>query len=339
MALIMLRDALPSTLVHIMTTVFLLVAMSLVASNHPPTFVLASSPVSSSHSSLSSRVRKNHHSSHQSLSQSSLSQRWHNALSLSVLEQSVEDHNAQNVVAVSSSVAESSRSRRLIALPLDERFDPPAGSFSRDHIQSGDKISLPRVFWDAIQLNQAEVPWLFSVTRAYPSLTPRAPYGGDPESNGNGPDPMLKSVVGGVLDFRSPSNYVFLPRWMMRALAIRPWDVVDIRLATDIPAGSGVKLRPHLETFSRISDHRSVLETELRHYSSLTEGSTIPFDYRGERYYFDVVALRAAPRGESRPIVKVQDCDVAAEFTRARDTVKRMKEERQKRLDEKSRDD
>ena len=43
-------------------------------------------------------------------------------------------------------------------------------------------------------------------------------------------DPKLEKVVGGAIDFRSPSNYVFLPRWMMQALALKPRDVVDVKL-------------------------------------------------------------------------------------------------------------
>ena len=67
------------------------------------------------------------------------------------------------------------------------------------------------------------------------------------------------------------------------------------------------------------------METELKHYSALVRGSTIPFDYNGKRFYFDVVDLRSAPRGEKVPMAKVQDCDIAAEFIRAKDQIKPKK--------------
>jgi hypothetical protein len=36
----------------------------------------------------------------------------------------------------------------------------------------------------------------------------------------------------------------------------------------------------------------------------------------GETFYFDVVDLRSAPRGEEVAAEKVQDCDLSAEFIR-----------------------
>ena len=64
------------------------------------------------------------------------------------------------------------------------------------------------------------------------------------------------------------------------------------------------------------------VETELKHYSALTSGTTIPFDYNGKRYYFDVVDLRSAPRGERVEHSKLQDCNIIAEFIRPKDQLK-----------------
>ena len=242
--------------------------------------------------------------------------KWNNARDMALLEQAVEDHNAE-LIATSPDAATALTARRLIVLPLNERFDPPAGVFSHGHVQTGDKMSLPSCFWQAILKKSAEVPWLFEVSRVEGVTGPRAklPMGQD--------DAELDRVVGGAIDFRSPSNYVFLPHWMMLALGLKPRDVVDVRLIEDVPPGSAVKLRPHRSDFLKISNHQAVLETELKHYSSLTRGSTIPFDYMGKRYFFDVVDLRSSPRGEKVPMAKVQDCDVATEFIKAKDTLKK----------------
>jgi hypothetical protein len=246
-----------------------------------------------------------------------LASRWHNARNLALLEQAVEDYNAEEIVATATDPVSAISYRRLIVMPLDERFDPPAGVFSHGHVQTGDKMSLPREFWTAIQKSQAEVPWLFEVSRVDGVTGPRIHF--PPKMD----DPKLDRVVGGAIDFRSPSNYVFLPRWMMLALGLKPRDVVDVKLIETVPAGSAVKLRPHSSEFVKIGNHQAVLETELKHYSALVRGSTVPFDYNGKRYYFDVVDLRSAPRGEKVPMAKVQDCDIAAEFVRPKDQMKK----------------
>ncbi len=245
--------------------------------------------------------------------------KWNNARTLALLEQTVEDYNAEEIVATASDAVSAISYRRLIVMPLDERFDPPAGVFSHGHVQTGDKMSLPKEFWTAIQKSGAEVPWLFEVSRVDGVTGPRIAF---PPSLDN---PKLDRVVGGAIDFRSPANYVFLPRWMMIALGLKPRDVVDVRLIQTVPPGSAVKLRPHSSEFVKIGNHQAVLETELKHYSALTRGSTIPFDYNGKRYFFDVVDLRSAPRGEKVPMAKVQDCDIAAEFVRPKDQMKKNK--------------
>jgi len=250
-----------------------------------------------------------------------LQRKWDRAQPLALLEQAVEDYNAEEIIATASSVVESVKRRRCIVLPLDaELFNPPPGVFSHGHVDTGDKMSLSHNFWDAIITSKAEVPWLFEVSRVDGVTSPRVALPNDefhhPSSN------KLTRSVGGAIDFRCPNNFAFLPTWMFIALGLRPFDVVDIRLVTDIPPGSAVRLRPHTSKFLDIANHQAVLETELKHYSALTLGSTIPFDYRGVRYYFDVVDLRSAPRGERVALAKVQDCDIAAEFVRARDQLK-----------------
>lgn len=256
--------------------------------------------------------------------------RYESARELAAIEQQVEDHNAR-WVASSRDGAEATSKRRLICLPLDERFDPPMGMFSHGHIQTGDKISLPSCFKSTIELNKAEVPWLFKVSRVENDDDddddgPNTRVGIDVVSKGYAAEANIKELVAGPLDCRAPSNYCFMPWWMMRALGLKPLDQVDIQLITTVPPGSLVKIRPHSSDFSKdISNTQAVLETELRHYSSLTKGSTIAFDYNGKRYWFDVEELRSAPKGEKQPMVKVQDCDVATDFLVAKDVVKEKK--------------
>jgi len=275
-----------------------------------------------------------------------LDERVQIAKELAALEQSVDDVNAQ-WIAASATKGQAVSYRRLIAMPMTELFDPPMGMFSHGHSQTGDKMSLPKNFWTAITENKAEVPWLFEVRRVEGVTGPRVQYAAAAASSdileeesvaaaattkkktwlptdvGAAPAAeALDAVVGGPLDFRAPSQYIFLPAWMMRALGLRPRDVVDVRQITDVSAGSMVKFRPLTEqTMKDMANPQAVLETELRHYSSLTKGSTIAFDYNKKRYWFEVAECRSSPRGEKKPMVKVQDCDVASDFMTAKDTL------------------
>eukprot|EP00535_Pseudo-nitzschia_heimii_P006512 CAMPEP_0197175024 /NCGR_PEP_ID=MMETSP1423-20130617/1353_1 /TAXON_ID=476441 /ORGANISM="Pseudo-nitzschia heimii, Strain UNC1101" /LENGTH=317 /DNA_ID=CAMNT_0042624069 /DNA_START=203 /DNA_END=1156 /DNA_ORIENTATION=- len=263
-------------------------------------------------------------------------QHYKKARELALIEQQVEDFNAR-WVAASKDRAEATSKRRLICLPLDERFDPPMNMFSHGHIQTGDKISLPKCFMTTIKENKAEVPWLFKVSRIDGDGSDDKMFHTvervdvDVVSKGFAGEANLKELVAGPLDCRAPSNFCFLPWWMMRALGLKPLDLVDVQLVTTIPPGSMAKFRPHSSDFANdISNPQAVMETELRHYSSLTKGSTIAFDYNGKRYWFDVEELRAAPKGEKQNMVKVQDCDLATDFLVSKDILK----EKRRKLEE-----
>mmetsp|Transcript_27441 Transcript_27441/g.40529 ORF Transcript_27441/g.40529 Transcript_27441/m.40529 type:complete len:333 (-) Transcript_27441:50-1048(-) len=283
-----------------------------------------------------------------------LQNRWKQSCDLAELEQKVEDYNAA-WVASAETANEGLTRRRLICLPLNERFNPPMGAFSHDHVQTGDKISAPSVFWQAIDKTKAEVPWLMRVERVTGWTGERFSYekedyndtdeSSDDEEEDSDVEKdsdskfdvdipkdaschpgTLDSLVAGPLDFRAPQNYCFLPWWMMRALGLQPRDIVDVSLVTTIPPGSAARFRPHSSDFSKdISNPQAVMETELKHYSSLTKGTVIAFDYNKKRYWFDVVDLRSAPHGEKRDIIKVQDCDVATDFLPAKDTLKKRR--------------
>jgi hypothetical protein len=117
---------------------------------------------------------------------------------------------------------------------------------------------------------------------------------------------------------------------MMRSLGVRPRDIVQVDLVTAVPPGSLAKLRPHSSAFAQnIANPQAVLETELRHYSSLTRGATICLDYNKVRYWVDVVETRSAPKGEKQPFVKVQDCDIATDFLPAKDSLQKNKKKAQ----------
>jgi Ubiquitin fusion degradation protein UFD1 len=243
--------------------------------------------------------------------------RLHRAHELAEREQQVENYNAELIASATTNV-ERFGHRRLIALPLDESFDPPVTDFSHGHIHTGDKISLPGCFFRAIKVASTDPPWLIRVKRidgvtSEPRVDVPEQYSAE----------QLDEAVGTPLDFRSPSNFVFLPLWMMRALGLRPHDVVDVSLIAvteSVPPGSVAKFRPHSKEWTnQIAGIPNVLEMELRHYLSLTKGSTIAFDYNDKRYWFDVVELKSAPKDAKAKIVRTMDCNLRTEFTPAKD--------------------
>lgn len=92
-------------------------------------------------------------------------------------------------------------------------------------------------------------------------------------------------------------------------------NIVQVDLVEDAPPGSLARLRPHSSSFAKdISNPQAVLETQLRHYSSLTQGSTIAFEYNKKRYWFDVVELRSAPKVKSPLLSKCRTVTLPPTF-------------------------
>eukprot|EP00529_Nitzschia_sp_RCC80_P029185 CAMPEP_0113519500 /NCGR_PEP_ID=MMETSP0014_2-20120614/43553_1 /TAXON_ID=2857 /ORGANISM="Nitzschia sp." /LENGTH=323 /DNA_ID=CAMNT_0000417223 /DNA_START=12 /DNA_END=983 /DNA_ORIENTATION=- /assembly_acc=CAM_ASM_000159 len=247
--------------------------------------------------------------------------RLENAHELAMKEQEVENYNAE-LIASATTAQERYGHRRLIALPIDEGFDPPIMHFGHGHIQTSDKVSVPSCFLRTIKLVGPDPPYMINVKRIDGVTSePRVDVSDDLAYE------QLDEVMGTPLDYRSPENYVFLPWWMMRSLGLRPRDVVDVSLIakTDsIPLGSHAKFRPHSKEFSKhIANAGNVLEMELRHYLVLTKGSTIAFDYNGKRYWFDVVELKSAPKGVKAKIVRTMDSNLATDFLPAKDEKKK----------------
>lgn len=299
-------------------------------------------------------------------------ERWERVASIVELEQQVEDYNADYIGSCRTE-AERGRHRRLIIMPVEDTiFNPPMGVFAHNHVETGDTMSLPGCFQSTIEHNHVDHPWLFAISRIPDgvtaervqyrptALTPRDGNANSDDNNDNDDnaplithyrpaDTHLERVVGSPLDFRAPPNYIFVPAWMMRALGVQPRDVVQVDLCRDdspyaVPKGTMAKLRPHSSAFTKtISNTQAVLETELRHYASLTTGTTIAFDFNNVRYWFDVVELRGAPRGEKVPYVKVQDSDLATDFMTAKDVLVERLLKKQQRLkqqqEEKEQDD
>ncbi|CAN0035964.1 unnamed protein product [Ectocarpus sp. 12 AP-2014] len=213
--------------------------------------------------------------------------------------------------------------RLAMVMPLTDQFDPGVTHFAHEHLQEGDKISMPASILSELMRKQAEIPWQFElklVRRKGPGkfepvdvpAPPRAALTGRTEM------PQLSAVACSILDARSPEQFVFMPDWMMKALRLRPRDIVLYR-HKDLTKASKIVLQPHSSAFLKMSNHQAVMETELRHYSAITRGTTVAFRYRKTLYKFNVLECIDAD-GKSQEAVCVQDSDVATDFQAALDT-------------------
>ncbi len=206
--------------------------------------------------------------------------------------------------------------RRLIVMPLTDDFNPSQASEMYGKIQHGDKCSLPGTIGRLIFEKPYEVPWLFEM-KPVRSIDYR------PIDNGNVPafprrGKLLEKAYISPLDFRSPENYIFLPKWLMKALDLHPNDEVDISFVR-IKLATLVVLQPlNLEWDELIEqghNAKTVLEHEVNKYSSLTSGSVISIEFQKVIYYFFVKEVRAegniAVKG-----VRIQDSDVKVDIDR-----------------------
>lgn len=269
-----------------------------------------------------------------------ISKAWANAQKMTVFEQEVEDVNSVHKI-------DNHLARRLIVMPLTEEFNPNQASEMRDKIEFGDKCSLPASLGTLIFGKPYEVPWLFEmkpvgrVRTLGESMTKENTIieedegntdadsnsdwdseDADQESASRNPEPVkvLDKAYISPLDFRSPENYIFIPKWLMKTLGLKPNDLVDISFVRINLAGLVVFQPCSLEWDELMecsdTDPKTILEHEINKYSSLTMGSTIYIEYRGITYPLYVSETRnelgVAVRG-----VRVQDSDVRVDIDRS----------------------
>ncbi|CAM9261074.1 unnamed protein product [Chrysoparadoxa australica] len=246
------------------------------------------------------------------------------AISLANLEQELEDINVMHKY-------DKRLERVVIVMPLNDQFDPPVGQFGNGHVQVSDRISLPKSVMMDVYTRGLDVPWQFEIQRVhrhgpgdYQLIDLPQPTKLD--LTGVKDTPQLSKLTCSILDYRAPEQYIFVPDWMMKALRLKPRDIVRLTHVS-VPQGSGlvVTLQPHSSEFSKLTNMDKILEEELRHYSSLTAGSTISFLFnpkpRGsrrkqsetKRFYFNVVSCTDA-EGQEVPSICVQDSDVSTDW-------------------------
>lgn len=256
-----------------------------------------------------------------------LSKAWNKAIKQTLYEQEVEDINAVHKI-------DNHLVRRLIVMPLTDAFNPNQVNGMHGKVQYGDKCSLPGTIGRLIFEKPYEVPWLFEiipVNMTESKILSRDAVGTSRLTDKHSLETkLLKKAYLSPLDFRSPENYIFLPRWLMVTLGLKANDLVDVSFVR-IKLASLVVLQPlTLEWDAMIEkgnrDPQTVLEHEVNKYSSLTAGSTIYIEVDGLELPL-LVKETFAEGGVSVKGVRVQDSDIKVDIDRGHlDELIRLKE-------------
>ena len=226
-----------------------------------------------------------------------------------LFEMSVEDLNSEHRM-------DDHLARRLIVLPLTEAFNPSQASGMHGKVQYGDKCSLPASLGKVIFEKPYEVPWLFEVT----PVSREKHYDQTDDVPKKNSGAVVQKAFLSPLDFRSPENYIFLPKWLMDSLALKSYDLVDISFIRIKLAGL-VVLEPQTLAWDAMMEKNNnlkvVLEHEVNKYSSLTAGTTILIEVDG----IELPLLVKETRDEGGVAVKgvrIQDSDVKVDIERGK---------------------
>ncbi|KAJ3725835.1 ubiquitin fusion degradation protein UFD1-domain-containing protein [Lentinula raphanica] len=112
----------------------------------------------------------------------------------------------------------------------------------------------------------------------------------------------------GVLEFIAEEGVAYLPYWMMKTLRLNEGDPIRITGA-ELPKGKLVKLQAQSVHFLEISNHKVVLETQLRNFSTLTQGDLIEICYNG--IVFGLLVMETSPGNGG---IDILDTDLSVDF-------------------------
>jgi ubiquitin fusion degradation protein 1 len=247
---------------------------------------------------------------------------WLGAKRQAAFEQKVEDCNANYRV-------NNILMQRLIVLPLDNNFIPSKYNNLYGKIEHSDKCCFPKSIGSELLGKPYDFPWIFEVTAVGRSgqlkevqkkdrqTTTSSQAQPIPADSASASADSVKKAYVSTLDFRSPENYIFVPRWVMETLDLDRYDQVDVKFVRMKPA-SLVTLQPLSSNwFSFVEKYASavtsILENEINKYSTLTAGSIIAIKYKDVKYVLRV--NKTTSEGDvSVWGVRIQDSDVKIEI-------------------------
>lgn len=159
---------------------------------------------------------------------------------------------------------------------------------TRDELNYGGKIIMPPSSLNKLTRLHISYPMLFELQSEETGMT----------------------THGGVLEFIAQEGLIYLPQWMMEALAASPGSFIKVT-NTSLQLGTFVKIEPQSVDFLDISDPKAVLENALRNYSTLTKDDVIQISYNDKIYSIKVLEVKP---DESSHSISVVETDLEVDF-------------------------
>ncbi|ORM39358.1 Ubiquitin fusion degradation protein 1 [Babesia sp. Xinjiang] len=212
--------------------------------------------------------------------------------------------------------------RLLVVLELGEPFSRSCRSADGSHMLPGnsDKASLPESILAQLTDRDVSVPWQFLIQKVHRSklASDSSPtVSGLPSTKDDlftKDDGHKERLACSSLDFRPQDNFIFLPRWMMESLELQPYDVVYLT-QLKLNDATFVRLAPIEQSFFSLPAPKAVLEEHLKHYSTLTRGSTIQITHEGVTYHLKVLRIETEDCKDAE-CASIQDTDVSTDLVK-----------------------
>ena len=124
-----------------------------------------------------------------------------------------------------------------------------------------------------------------------------------------------KEIIVSVLDFTGDPGTIVIPQWIFYNLyPLQFGDIVSVSVYTGgytenkLSKGTMITLRPHTIDFLDITDHKTILEQNLKNYSILNKYTTIAIEYLDVQYNIDVI--------DTKPdnVIDIINSDLEVEF-------------------------
>ncbi|GFE54340.1 ubiquitin fusion degradation protein [Babesia ovis] len=213
--------------------------------------------------------------------------------------------------------------RLLIVLELGDPFSRSCRSAdgSRLLLGNSDKVSLPESILTQLTDLSISVPWQFMIQKVYRLKLAPVPLESVSSLPTTSDDVFQKEhghkerLACSSLDFRPQEIFIFLPRWMMDSLDLQPYDVVYLS-QLKLNEATFVRISPVESSFFALPAPKSVLEEQLKHYSSLTRGSTIQITHEGVTYHLKVLRIETDDCKDAE-CASIQDTDVSIDLVKS----------------------
>uniref|UniRef100_A0A3B0MVU5 Ubiquitin-fusion degradation pathway component, UFD1 homologue, putative n=1 Tax=Theileria annulata TaxID=5874 RepID=A0A3B0MVU5_THEAN len=111
-----------------------------------------------------------------------------------------------------------------------------------------------------------------------------------------------------AIEFRTDENYIYLPKWIINNLKLKPYDIVLVE-PVKLSDCTNVELKCLEKGFYDLKNVKKILEDRLKYYSTLTLNSVIPITVDKKTYNFQVVKLDTAEH-QNVNHVSIQDVDI-----------------------------